>query len=171
LLGPGGIQRLAGCWALVAVVAVYAIISWTQPTPAARARALQESADRSREVEQKAAKALEALKSSPSPAPVVQPKPASTPAGVVPVQAPRAMLVKLPLPRAQLVKLPERKIDEARLLLMPYGQQVVGTLRGFLGSEAQLPRIGHIGDTWIVNNVRWIWITEPGTSAPTWVDP
>jgi hypothetical protein len=54
---------------------------------------------------------------------------------------------------------------------MPYGERVIGTLRGFLGSETQLPRIGHIGDTWIVNNVPWIWLTVPGTTAPTWVDP
>lgn len=87
--------------ALAGVVAVYAIISWSQLTPASRAKALQESADRSRETDQKAAKAPDALKSGPpSPAPVVQPtpmpaQPVSQPPGPPPpaVIAPRARLV------------------------------------------------------------------------------
>jgi hypothetical protein len=87
------------------------------------------------------------------------------------VPAPRAELLKLPPPRATLVRLPEWKIDTSRLLLMPDGEKVTGTLRGFLGSEEQLPRIGQIGDTWLVGKTPWIWLTVPGTSSPTWVDP
>ena len=54
---------------------------------------------------------------------------------------------------------------------MPYGTVVRATLRGFLENENQLPRVGHTGDMWVVGNVPWIWITVPGTGAPTWVDP
>jgi hypothetical protein len=81
------------------------------------------------------------------------------------------MLVKLPPPRAELIKLPPWQIDEARLLQMPYGERVIGTLRGFLENENQLPRVGHISDMWVVGDVPWVWIQVPGTTSPTWVDP
>jgi hypothetical protein len=100
--------------------------------------------------------------------PVVQPAP---PAASSEVPAPRAQLVPVPVRRATLVRLPEWKIDTSRLLLMPYGEKVEGTLRGFLSSETQLPRIGHVGDTWLVGTTPWIWLTVPGTAAPTWIDP
>jgi hypothetical protein len=54
---------------------------------------------------------------------------------------------------------------------MPYGTEVFATLRGYLGNETQLPREGHIGDTWVVGDNVWVWITVPGTGMPTWVDP
>jgi hypothetical protein len=54
---------------------------------------------------------------------------------------------------------------------MPYGETINATLRGFLENENQLPRVGHIGDMYVVGSVPWIWIQVPGTSAPMWVDP
>jgi hypothetical protein len=60
------------------------------------------------------------------------------------------------------------------MLRMPYDEsfEVRGVLKGCLSDESALPRTGnHIGDTWIVNNVPWVWITVPGTTAPAWVDP
>jgi hypothetical protein len=114
-------------------------------------------------------------------APTVQPaaSPQPTPALVVPVQpihphvsVPRAQLVKLPAPRATLVALPEWRVGEQRRLLMPYGLEVVGRLRGHSEDDLYLPTTGNaIGDTWLVEGVPWIWIQVPGTPAPTWVDP
>jgi len=94
--------------------------------------------------------------------------PAATPAAVVPIPVPRAQLVRLPapVPRGQLVRLPSQQ-----LIRMPYGTEVLATLRGGLGSEAQLPRVGHIGDLYVVGTTPWIWVQVPGTAAPTWVDP
>jgi hypothetical protein len=89
--------------------------------------------------------------SHPAPAPaVIQPTPAATPSGVVPLPAPRVRLVRLPAPapRARLVRLPDfteiaaAHIDETHTIQMPYGMEVRATLRGFLGTEDQLPRIG-----------------------------
>ena len=57
---------------------------------------------------------------------------------------------------------------------MPYDEnlEVRGVLKDYLDSESLLPRTGnHIGDTWIVGNVPWVWITAPGTTAPAWIDP
>jgi hypothetical protein len=170
--------------ALIAVAAAVVVCAVSWPSQKQRVKARQESADRSREAEQQAAQALKVLR-SPSSAPVVQPTPvatpASTPSGVVPVPAPRAMLVKLPSPRSQRFRLPSSytnpveiapsHIDESHTIKMPYGTEVLATLRGFLGSEAQLPRVGYIGDMYVVGDVPWIWIQVPGTSAPTWVDP
>jgi len=70
-----------------------------------------------------------------------------------------------------LLSLSPEHIDEAHVITMPYGTVVRATLRGFLENENQLPRVGHTGDMWVVGNVPWIWITVPGTGAPTWVDP
>ena len=89
-----------------------------------------------------------------------------------PILPPRAQLLKLPTPRATLVALPEWHVGETRRLLMPYGLEVVGRLRGHSEDELYLPASGNtIGDTWLVENTPWIWITVPGTTAPTWVDP
>jgi hypothetical protein len=85
--------------------------------------------------------------------------------------APRAQLGLSPQPRTDLVPLSAEHIDESHVITMPYGMVVRATLRGFLGSETQLPRAGHIGDMYVVGDVPWIWIQVPGTSAPTWVDP
>jgi hypothetical protein len=77
-----------------------------------------------------------------------------------------------PAPRAQLVRLPEWQLGTSRILYMPYGTEISATLKGYLGSEALLPQSGNaIGDTWIVGTTPWVWITTPGTTAPTWVDP
>lgn len=164
--------------ALVAVVAVYAIISWSQPSPVARAKALQESADRSRETEAKAQEAFDVLRTpksvpQPTPVPVVQPTPAQPVIQPPPpvVSAPRARLVRLPQPRMDLVQLSPEHIDESHVLTMPYGLEVLATLRGFLGAENQLPGLGHIGDMYVVGNVPWIWIRVPGTTEPSWIDP
>jgi hypothetical protein len=123
----------------------------------------------------------------PSVAPAMQPEatPVATPPATPAVQsaaarawlaaAPtvrRAELVKLPTPRATLVALPEWRVGEQRRLLMPYGLEVVGRLRGHSEDELYLPASGNaIGDTWLVENTPWIWLTVPGTAAPTWVDP
>jgi hypothetical protein len=151
--------------ALAGVVAVIAVLATSWP------KALQESADRSRETQAAVAKALDALRTPDSIKPAVQLTPAATPSGVVPAPAPRAMLVKLPPPRAMLVKLPPWRINESRLLDMPYGERVVGTLRGFLENENQLPQVGQIGDTWMVQNIPWIWTVAPGASKADWIDP
>ena len=116
---------------------------------------------------------------APTVTPTVQPtaSPQSTPALVQPIQPhvsapPRAQLLKLPPPRATLVALPEWHVGEQRRLLMPYGLEVVGRLRGHSEDELYLPTKGNtIGDTWLVENTPWIWLTVPGTTAPTWVDP
>jgi hypothetical protein len=97
-----------------------------------------------------------------------------------PILPPRARLIKLPppTPRAQLVQMPQvptaisqEHLDESHDITMPYGTIVRATLRGFLGEENQLPRVGHIGEMYVVGTVPWIFIQVPGTSAPTWVDP
>jgi hypothetical protein len=88
------------------------------------------------------------------------PQPAPASSVVVPTPAPRAVLIKLPPPHAQLVQLPEWKIDTSRLLLMPDGEKVTGTLRGFLGSESQLPRIGQTG-------IPGWWEKRPGSGSPS----
>ena len=57
---------------------------------------------------------------------------------------------------------------------MPYDGsfEVLGVLRGYLSDVGQLPRTENkIGDVWVVNDVPWLWVTVPGTAAPTWVDP
>jgi hypothetical protein len=111
------------------------------------------------------------------------PPPIATPpsVGIAPTPAPRAQLVRLPLPppRAQLVRLPApddaeiapQNIGRTHTMAMPYGTVVSATLRGFLGNENQLPRAGHIGDMYVVEQTPWIWIQVPGTTAATWVDP
>jgi hypothetical protein len=85
--------------------------------------------------------------------------------------APRAQLGLSPQPRTDLVPLSAEHIDESHVITMPYGMVVRATLRGFLGNENQLPRVGRIGDMYVVGTVPWIWIRVSGTSAPTWVDP
>jgi hypothetical protein len=85
--------------------------------------------------------------------------------------APRAQLVKSLAPRAQLVALPVWQVGEARQLQMPYGLKILGRLRGFVLDQSQLPAGASIGDTYLVAGVPWVWLTVPGTSAPTWVDP
>jgi hypothetical protein len=55
---------------------------------------------------------------------------------------------------------------------MPYGMEVLGVLRGTLSHERWLPGSGnHIGDTYVIGTTPWVWITVPGTTAPSWVDP
>ena len=82
-----------------------------------------------------------------------------------------------PAPRAQLVREPSYTpirpwhVGETHEITMPYGMSVDATLRGFLANENQLPPTGHIGDMYVVGNVPWIWVTVPGTTAPTWIDP
>jgi hypothetical protein len=79
-----------------------------------------------------------------------------------------------PVPRAQLVRLPEWRPGQARIMRMPYDEsfEVRGVFRGYLASESVLPRSGNaIGDTWVVGNTPWVWVTVPGTGVPTWVDP
>jgi hypothetical protein len=112
----------------------------------------------------------------PALAPVSIPRTAAIPQPALPVQlrtpAPRAALVKLPPPRAALVRLPECQPGTSRLLYMPYRLEVVGQLQGRLSDETLLPQSGNsIGDTWIVGNTPWVWITTPGTTSPQWIDP
>jgi hypothetical protein len=116
--------------------------------------------------------------------------PPAQPASPEPEQpALKATLVKLPPPRATLVRAPKGPSPRAELagdhplnelgvwqflMRMPYDEsiEVHGVLKGRLGSEEFLPQSGNsIGDTWIVNSVPWVWITVPGTTVPTWVDP
>jgi hypothetical protein len=75
-------------------------------------------------------------------------------------------LVRLPW-----VELTAAHIDESHVITMPYGMVVRATLRGFLGALEQLPRVGRIGDMYVVEQTPWIWIQVPGTTASTWVDP
>src|SRR5436309_4344242 len=69
-----------------------------------------------------------------------------------------------PAPRAQLVRLPITTpispwhINETHEITMPYGTVVDATLRGFLANENQLPRLGSIGDMYVVGSMPWIWI-------------
>jgi hypothetical protein len=108
--------------------------------------------------------------------PVSIPRTAAIPQRPEPVQlrtpAPRAALVKLPPPRAALVRLPEWQPGTSRRQYMPYRLEVVGQLQGRLSDETLLPQSGNsIGDTWIVGNTPWVWITTPGTTSPQWIDP
>jgi hypothetical protein len=120
--------------------------------------------------ESKSPRAREALEDPSNRFARSTPVAAPTPSGVVPTSPPRAQLVKLPTPRATLVALPQWHVGEQRRLLMPYGLEVVGRLRGHSEGELYLPTGGNaIGDTWLVENTPWIWLTVPGTSAPTWV--
>lgn len=167
----GWALALAGVVALCVALA----ISWPSPEQRAKARAESAAADA------KTTALIKALNSSPSPAPVATPSSpsvqqqapanATLPAVQTPVAAPRAKLVRLPSPRVHLVELDPEHIDETHVVTMPYGTVVRATLRGFLGTENQLPRVGHIGDMYVVERTPWVFIQVPGTTAPTWVDP
>ncbi len=86
----------------------------------------------------------------------------------LPSPPPRARLVRLPAPRMELS--PEH-LDESHRITMPYGTEVLATLRGFLGTEDQLPRVGHIGDMYVVGTTPWIWLVAPGAARAAWIDP
>jgi hypothetical protein len=77
----------------------------------------------------------------------------------------------VPTPPLRLVDLTPAHIDETHVITMPYGTVVHAALRGFLENENQLPRVGHIGDMYVVGTTPWVWIQVPSTAAPTWVDP
>jgi hypothetical protein len=49
--------------------------------------------------------------------------------------------------------MPEWKNHDSHPLWMLYGMEVLCTLRGYLGTEAQLPREDHIGDMWVVGDL------------------
>ena len=125
---------------------------------------------------------IQAPSGQPTPTPAAQALAVHPPAVAEhPILLPRAQLVKPPVPRAQLVRLPRAHtqlvaltpdhLDESHRITMPYNVEVLATLRGFLENENQLPRVGHIGDMYVVMDTPWIWVTVPGTTAPTWVDP
>jgi hypothetical protein len=100
----------------------------------------------------------------------ITPSPMPTPHSLS--TAPRAILVKLPPPRAQLIRLPQWKVGEERELLMPNGPSVLGRLRGKLASIDMLPSNGNeVGDTWVVGDTAWVWITQPGMTQASWIDP
>jgi len=165
-----------------------AVMALNWPSQEQLKKAQEESALANRGAAEKADAAMKLLRGSSTVPATVQPTPAqqvSQPPVQLPpaVVAPRARLVRLPAPppRAQLVRLPDsplrlvdltvEHIDETHVMTMPYGTVVRATLRGFLVKEDQLPRLGHIGDMWVVGTVPWVYIQVPGTSAPTWVDP
>jgi hypothetical protein len=75
------------------------------------------------------------------------------------------------VPRDDVFAISPEHLDESHDIMMPYGMVVRATLRGFLEQENQLPRVGHIGDMYVVGSVPWIFIQVPGTTALTWVDP
>jgi hypothetical protein len=86
--------------------------------------------------------------------------------------APRATLLKLPPPRAVLVRLPQWRIGGERLVMMPYGLEVVARLKGRLPSTDSLPISGNaIGDAWSVGDSLWVWVAAPGSGSPNWIDP
>ena len=86
--------------------------------------------------------------------------------------APRATLIKLPPPRAVLVRLPQWRIGEERPMMMPYGLEVSALLKGRLPSTDMLPMSGNsIGDTWVVGDSAWVWVTAPGAGSARWIDP
>jgi hypothetical protein len=146
---------------MIFTVALYSIVNWfgkgysSQPVPAPPAVVHPTSA------------------ATPIPALVQQQAPAiaRSPAVQTSVAAPRAQLVRLPAPRLNLVEIAPEHIDETHVITMPYGMEVRATLRGYLGTEVQLPRVGHIGDMYVVGTTPCIYIQVPGTAAPTWVDP
>jgi hypothetical protein len=104
---------------------------------------------------------------------ITEPVTAPTPAIISrSAAAPRAVLVRLPVPRAQLVRLPEWKAGEQRELLMPYGLRTLGTYKGQLPSTGMLPSRGNqLGDTWAVGSNFWVWLTQPGATQASWIDP
>jgi hypothetical protein len=122
-----------------------------------------------------AAIAIASLTFHPAPLVAVHPTPTAQPTPTVhPTVAPQkvAPCAQPAVPRATLVALPEWRVGEARAMRMPYGLDVVGRLKGHAEDELYLPLAGNrIGDTYLVENRPWIWITVPGTTAPAWVDP
>jgi hypothetical protein len=103
---------------------------------------------------------------------ISQPAPTPQPAPSVVAPAPRAELIKLPPPRAALVRLPEWQVGQNRQLLMPYGIQTLGTLKGRLTSPDLLPATGNqLGDAWAVGENIRVWLAAPGATTPTWIDP
>jgi hypothetical protein len=89
--------------------------------------------------------------------------------------APRAALVKLPptVIRAELIALPQWPIGKVIRVMMPYGLRVSATYRGRLPNESYLPVSGNeLGDMFVIGDTTsWLWLTMPGSVAPTWVDP
>jgi hypothetical protein len=52
------------------------------------------------------------------------------------------------------------------------GTTVWASYQGELSSSAALPPQGRfIGEEWSTGNTSWIWMTPPGASFPSWVDP
>jgi hypothetical protein len=101
-------------------------------------------------------------------------EPVATPTAVIPrlSTVARAELVKLPPPRATLVRLPTWQVDTERELLMPYGLKVSAHLRGSVASTDMLPANGNqLGDTWVVGDTAWVWLTQPGATQASWIDP
>ena len=89
---------------------------------------------------------------TPAPLSVVQPPAVQAPAPrmpevrraeLVPITVQRATRWRLPVPRAILWKLPEWRIGERRGMLMPYGLEVVGQLKGRVDDEGLLPVDGN----------------------------
>jgi len=88
------------------------------------------------------------------------------------VRAPRATLVKPPPPRAVLVRLPQWRIGEERPVMMPYGLEVAARLKGKLPFGDMLPMSGNeVGDTWVIGDSAWVWVTAPGAGSAKWIDP
>jgi hypothetical protein len=59
-----------------------------------------------------------------------------------------------------------------RSMRMPDGQLVAINYQGRLPSTAALPPEGRLlGEQWFVGHTPWIWMTRPGASFPSWVDP
>lgn len=103
---------------------------------------------------------------------VTQAVPVPTPTPAPAVVPPRAELLRA-VPRAQLLALPNWRVGQQTLLRMPDGLQVLAKLKGSVFSTSQLPVTGnHVGDTWVVgDNHEWVWLTAPGSSQATWIDP
>jgi hypothetical protein len=81
--------------------------------------------------------------------------------------------MKMPAPRAKLLALPDWRVGKAQLVRMPDGLQVLATLKGSVFSLSQLPQSGnHIGDTYVLGDrSEWIWLTAPGATQASWIDP
>ena len=97
------------------------------------------------------------------PATIMSPQPWVEVRRALPV-APRALPVT-----AQVSSVPTGWWQSIR---MPDGSFIGVRYQGELASSAALPPQGHfIGEEYSVGTTSWIWMTRPGASLPSWVDP
>jgi hypothetical protein len=100
-----------------------------------------------------------------------QPRPVEVRRALPAVEVRRALAA---VPRALPVASAVSTVSNAEWqpIRMPDGSIVQASYQGELPSSAALPARGRfIGEEWSTGNMSWIWMTPPGASFPSWVDP